>query len=405
MAFPGKFHSRGSVFKVDNLGGALADISAYLDTFKVPRKLDRPQSATFGDVGERYGQVLGLKSGDLSMTGFYEPAAATKLHGRAAKIIISGNSMGPAFNKGKLTRKVKLDPTTTFGSGDVTYDVIGLMSGDANLSGYYAGQANDTEALLTALINGDPALGAALPMCSLGINGFAIGQMVELFSLPITDYAIDAGETKTLDLSLTGKADGIIDQGYSLHDLVQEVGAAPLSFTAVGPEAVSTTLGAFAVLQVSQFAGTTATVIIQTSPDNATWTTLVTFAAVTTAPGVQTVTVPVGTTVNTYLRAQISAATYTSMTFQVAIARRGLTSAMVTPGTWKHLAALFSNQYWIVPQAAYLWEYDPQGTAVTNPKKTGSCRLESLGITFDETQSLKFDMGLKVTGPVTDGFN
>jgi len=278
-----------------------------------------------------------------------------------------------------------------------------------SLNGFYAGVAADTEQLLiSAGLQADPALAQAIPIGTFGMFGYAIGNMVELFSMAVDNYGIDGGENKNLDLSLSGKSDGVLDLGYSLHDLVQESGAAPLSFTAAptGGEPVSTALGGVAVLQATQFTGTTATVIVQTSPDNATWTTLATFAAVTSAtPQAQLVSIPVGTTIDKYCRAQISAATYTSMTFQVSVARRGFTAAMVTPGTHKHLAALFSNQTWIANQAPWLFEYDPQGTAVGNPKKTGSLRLEQYGLTFDENQSLKFDLALKGSGTLTDGFN
>jgi hypothetical protein len=79
-----------------------------------------------------------------------------------------------------------------------------------------------------------------------------------------------------------------------------------------------TAFGAQAYLQATALTGSTATVTIQHSPDNATWSTLLAFAAVTSAPQAQRVTVSNTTTVNRYLRA-ITAGTFTSFAFQVGI--------------------------------------------------------------------------------------
>jgi hypothetical protein len=79
-----------------------------------------------------------------------------------------------------------------------------------------------------------------------------------------------------------------------------------------------TAFGAQAYLQATALTGTTATVTIQHSPDNATWTTLLAFAAVTSAPQAQRATVSNTTTVNRYLRA-ITTGTFTSFAFQVGI--------------------------------------------------------------------------------------
>jgi hypothetical protein len=77
---------------------------------------------------------------------------------------------------------------------------------------------------------------------------------------------------------------------------------------------LQTAYGAQAYLQVTGFTGTSVTVTVQQAPDNATWTTLAAFTAVTAAPAWQRV--PVTGTVSRYLRA-ITTGTFTSATFAV----------------------------------------------------------------------------------------
>lgn len=77
---------------------------------------------------------------------------------------------------------------------------------------------------------------------------------------------------------------------------------------------LQTAYGAQAYLQVTGFTGTSVTVTVQQAPDNATWTTLAAFTAVTAAPAWQRV--PVTGTVGRYLRA-ITTGTFSSATFAV----------------------------------------------------------------------------------------
>lgn len=79
-----------------------------------------------------------------------------------------------------------------------------------------------------------------------------------------------------------------------------------------------TTFGAQAYLQAVSLTGTTATVTVQQSADNTTWSTLAAFDAVTSAPQAQRIAVT--GTVDRYLRV-ITAGTFTSFGFQCTVVR------------------------------------------------------------------------------------
>lgn len=79
---------------------------------------------------------------------------------------------------------------------------------------------------------------------------------------------------------------------------------------------LQTAFGAQGYLQVTQFTGTSVSVTVQHSPDNATWSTLIAFAAVTAAPAFQRLAA--AGTVGRYLRV-ISAGTFTAASFACAV--------------------------------------------------------------------------------------
>ena len=79
---------------------------------------------------------------------------------------------------------------------------------------------------------------------------------------------------------------------------------------------LQTAFGAQGYLQVVKFTGTSVTVTIQHSPDNATWTTLIAFTAVTAAPAFQRLAVT--GTVNRYLRV-ITTGTFSAASFGAAV--------------------------------------------------------------------------------------
>lgn len=80
----------------------------------------------------------------------------------------------------------------------------------------------------------------------------------------------------------------------------------------------ASTQGAAAYLQLTAFVGTSVTVTVQHGADNATWSTLAAFTAVTAAPDFQRVAA--SGAVDEYLRV-ITSGTFTSATFMAAVIR------------------------------------------------------------------------------------
>lgn len=115
-----------------------------------------------------------------------------------------------------------------------------------------------------------------------------------------TNVAVNGVNQGTFDGTYTVPAGGTITLTYSV--------APTWTWT------LQTAYGAQCYLQLTAFTGSTITVTVQEAPDNATWSTLAAFTAVTAAPAWQRVAVT--GTVARYLRV-ITAGTFTSATFGV----------------------------------------------------------------------------------------
>ena len=264
--------------------------------------------------------------------------------------------------------------------------------GGCTFGGLFNGAANDLDAIFRAAHNQE------IPtIVSIGYAGFAIGSLVDLLKAAMTDHRVNSPQDGLVDASGEFEADDQVDLAVSLHDLVAEPsGTPPVNFASVDETVASagTTAGAVAHLHVTAFAGTSVTIKVQHSVDNSVWVDLLSFAAVTGVTK-ERFEVPIGTTINRYVRAIISAGTWTSVTFTVAFARRGFTYG--TAGTFRHLAGLQARAL------SSSFEYGPEGGVATKPKLSGESRLSSLSVDSSEEDVITFSAELSVTGAVAEG--
>jgi hypothetical protein len=67
MAF---VHGKDSVFKIDNDGGTLTDISAYVNSVDFPQTVDVAETTVLGKDNKTY--IVGLKDATLSIAGLWD---------------------------------------------------------------------------------------------------------------------------------------------------------------------------------------------------------------------------------------------------------------------------------------------------------------------------------------------
>lgn len=74
-------HGKNAVFKVDNSGGTLTDISAYCDDVTLPRSIETAETTTFGVTGGAKTYVTGLNDSTLSISGKFDSTVDAHLAG------------------------------------------------------------------------------------------------------------------------------------------------------------------------------------------------------------------------------------------------------------------------------------------------------------------------------------
>lgn len=238
------------------------------------------------------------------------------IHGKDTQVIHGAYALTAFLNDGSVSSDVETAETTAFGSSAKTY-LTGLKDGTISASGMFDGSADAVDQVLTASIGSD-----TLAPVTLGVNGTTLGNRVAILQAKTTSYEVSSPVGDVVSVSYDAQADGGIDYGVSLAALGSV--SSTTNGTAVDNSA-STTNGGMAQLHVTANSwSANATFKVQHSADNSTWADLATFAVVaTTVTTSERVAVAAGTTVNRYLRAQVTLASGTgSITYQISFARR-----------------------------------------------------------------------------------
>lgn len=385
----GLSHSKGTVFKLDDLAGALQDVSVYFRSASgLVGKTDRAETQQFGNAARRR-EVKGLRDGGpISLGGLWKYGTAA-VHGKGTKILFDQYSLVGRTRTGSVKRTIDIPETQQFGATWREREVVGLLSGGCSFAGLFNGAATELDAIFRAAHDQETPV-----IVSVGYAGFAIGSLVDLMKAAMTDHKVNSPQDGLVDASGEFEGDDQVDLGISLHDLMAEPSATPpVNFASVDETALSS-LGAVAHLHVTAFTGTSVTIKVQHSVDNSVWVDLLTFGAVAGISKERLEIAP-GATINRYVRAIISAGTWTSVTFTVAFARRDY--AYGTAGTFRHLAGLQGRLL------SSSFEYGPEGGTATKRKLSGECRLSSLTVDMTEEDVLTFSAELAVSGAVNEG--
>jgi hypothetical protein len=129
MAF---VHGKDSVFKLDNSGGALTDISTYVNNVDFPETADVAETSTLGSSNKSY--IVGLKDATLGVTGLWDAtvdAIFGAVVGQTATLTFEYSPEGTASGKVKYTGECIV---TNYGQTSPVGDVV-AYSADMQVSG------------------------------------------------------------------------------------------------------------------------------------------------------------------------------------------------------------------------------------------------------------------------------
>jgi len=382
-------HGRTAVFKLDDLSGTLADISAYLTGAPsgLPGKTDRQQSETMGDFGRRR-VTKGLSDGgNISLAGPYQTAAASKVHGKTAVFLLDEYAPYSRFHSGTITRTKEVVESKGFGQSWRQRPVDSFRDGGLSIEGEFDVASGLSQATLDDLAQQEtPAI------LTLGVGGMAIGSLVDMGKMVLEDQHFSSFDKESLvGLAAEFKSDDRLDIGVSLHALSAETATG--NYTGVD-ESTATALGGVGHLHVTAVTGSSILITIQDSVDNSTWTDLITFALVG-AVGAQRIELGAAAAVKRYTRAQIVSGTVTSITFVVAFGRRGGVNGVA--GTHRYFAALINQS------TTSTFELGPEGGGSGAKKYSGESWLTSYAVNFRHDDIPDFSAELMVAGDVATG--
>ena len=129
MAF---VHGSDSVFKLDNAGGSLTDISTYVNNVDFPETADVAETSTLGASNKTY--IVGLKDATISLGGLFDATVDAILGavvGQSATLSFEYSPEGTGSGKVKYTGECIL---TSYTLSSPVGDVVGV-SADLQVSG------------------------------------------------------------------------------------------------------------------------------------------------------------------------------------------------------------------------------------------------------------------------------
>lgn len=241
-------------------------------------------------------------------------------HGKNTVVLFDKYDLTTYFNSVTTSAMAEAVETTTFGSANKTY-AIGLKDGTISLEGLWAGDADGVDEVLQAAIAND-----SKKIITVATEGATVGRRAKLLNTDDTSYEIASAVADMVSITAEAQASGTVGgfDGGVLLAASQTVSSATAN-TSVD-NTTSSANGGVAHLHVT---GNTrngaATIKIQHSANNSTWADLVIFtntvASTTTSERIE---VAAGTTVNRYVRANITAIAGStgSVTITVGFARR-----------------------------------------------------------------------------------
>lgn len=86
-------HGKSTVFKVDNSGGTLTDISNSLTDVSFPQSVDTAETSAFGSSAKTY--VVGLTDATISVSGMFDATVDAHLSGILAQAATVSFEYGP----------------------------------------------------------------------------------------------------------------------------------------------------------------------------------------------------------------------------------------------------------------------------------------------------------------------
>lgn len=237
----------------------------------------------------------------------------TALHGKNAKLYVKGYDLSTYFRSISTKGDTAMQQSSTFGDTWHEYTPSGVATASMSATALYDDSTNGVRDRIEAILGSSGSQFIHLP------GGDTRGYTFAGFNGTCTQDSIPLGVGDIIETSFEAESQTGLDLGVILTPLGAFTGTG--TQTSVDGAAATANGGAAYIACTAYTGGGSCTVKVQHSSDDAAWSDLATFTAVTAANTTERVVVAEGTTVNRYLRANITAFTATSVTLWVGFAR------------------------------------------------------------------------------------
>ena len=243
-------------------------------------------------------------------------------HGKNTVVLFDKYDLSQYFNSAITSAMANPVETTTFGSANKTY-AMGQKDGTVSFEGLWSGvlDTSGSDAVLHAAIGS-----TTKKIITVASEGATLGRRATLINTDETSYEIKAAVADMVTITAQAQASGTVGglDGGVLLAASQTVSSTTAN-TGVDNTAASINGGVAHLHVTANTRNGAATIKIQQSSNNSTWTDLVVFTATTASTLTsERIEVAAGTSVARYVRANISAITGStgSVTLTVGFARR-----------------------------------------------------------------------------------
>jgi hypothetical protein len=243
-------------------------------------------------------------------------------HGKNTVVLFDKYDLSQYFTSATTSAMAEAVDTTTFGSVNKTY-AVGMKDGTVAFEGLWSGVLDTlgSDAVLHAAI-----ASTTKKIITVATEGATIGRRCKLVNTDETSYEVKAAVADMVKISAQAQASGTVG-GLDGGVLLSASQALTGTTTNTGVDnAVASTNGGVAHLHVTtNTRNGAATIKVQQSANNSTWTDLVVFTATTASTTTsERIEIAAGTSVSRYLRVNVSsfAGSSGSVTITVGFARR-----------------------------------------------------------------------------------
>ena len=125
-------HGKSAVFKLDDSGGTLRDLSSYINEASMPRDIETAETTAFGSSAKSY--IVGLTDATISISGMFDSTADGYLAGVVGQAATLSFEYGPLGSTAGMVKYLGECILTSYELSSPVGDVV-TFSGDLQVTG------------------------------------------------------------------------------------------------------------------------------------------------------------------------------------------------------------------------------------------------------------------------------